>query len=143
MFSIISSDTIVNIHPDLTLTAVRKLFPHDRPVYPAGQLAQRHQASVEILPCQAFKIDFKGPWTAPDGTPTRSLSGNLHTFTDFDLIADYAFAACAPNRRGILKHLQKLKSFAFCHTGDRLCALYSDTIFFTESIHQSPASNDT
>ena len=82
-------------------------------------------------------MDFKGPWTAPDGTPpTRSLSGNLYTFTALDLVADYAFVACAPNRCGIIKHLHKLKSFAFRHTGNCLRALYSDTEFFTESIHQ-------
>ena len=140
MLSIISSSSIVNIHSDLTPTAVRKFFPYDFPACPAGQLAQRHQASVETipytLPGEAFKIDFKGQWTARDGTPTRSLSGNLYTFTAFYLVADYAFVACAPNRRGILKHLQKLKPFAFRHTGNRLRALYLNNEFFTESIHQ-------
>ena len=67
------------------------------------------------------EIDFKGPWTASDGTSVRSLSGNLYTFTALDLVVDYAFVACAPNRRGIIKHLQKLKNFAFRHTGNRLC----------------------
>ena len=70
MLSIVSSSSIVNIHPDLTSTAIRKFFPYDCPAYPAGQLAQRHQASVEIisyiLPGQVFEIDFKGRWTAPD-----------------------------------------------------------------------------
>ena len=81
MLSIISSDSIVNVHPDLTQIAVRKFFPYDCLARPAGQLAQRHQASVELisytLPGQAFEIDFKGPWTAPNGIHTRSLSGNL------------------------------------------------------------------
>jgi len=147
MLSIVSSSSIVNIHPDHTLTAIRKFVPHDCPACPTGQLAQRYQASVEIipytLPGEAFEIDFKGPWTAPDGTSTRSLSGNLYTFTTLDLDADYAFLACAPNRRGIIKHFQKLKSFAFRHTGNRLCALYSDTEFFTDSIHQCAAYDDT
>ena len=97
------------MHPDLTPTAIMKFFPYDCPACPAGQLAQRHQAAVEVipytLPCQAFEIDFMGPWTAPDGTPTRSLSGNLYTFTALDLVADYAFVACTLNRRGIIKHL--------------------------------------
>ena len=88
------------------------------------------------LPGEAFEIDFKGPWTAQDGTPTRSLSGNLYTFTALDLVADYAFLACAPNLRGIIKHFQKLKNFAFRHTDNHLCAIYSDNEFFTESIHQ-------
>jgi len=117
------------------------------PACPAGQLAQRHQAYVEIipytLPGQAFEIDFKGPWTAPDGARTRSLSGNLYTFTAFDLVADYAFVVCAPNCRGIIKHLQKFKSFDCRHTGNRLCALYSDTEVFTEPIQQWAASDDT
>jgi hypothetical protein len=133
------------MHPDLTPTAIRKFFPYGCPACLAGQLAQRHQAAVEVipytLPDQAFEIDFKGPWTAPDGTPTRSLSGNLYTFTALDLVTDYAFVACAPNRRGFLKHLQKLKNFAFRHTGNRLCALYSDNEFFTESI-RTWANND-
>ena len=140
MLSIVSSSFIVNMYPDLTPTAIRKTFPYDCPACPAGQPAQRHQASVEIiqytLPGQAFEIDFKGPWTAPDGTPTRSLSGNLYTFTALDLVADYAFVACAPNRRGIIKHLQKHKIFAFRHTVNRLCAIYSDNEFFSESIRQ-------
>ena len=127
MLSIISSDSIVNMHPDLTPTAIRKFFPCDCPACPSGQLAQRHQAFVEpipyTLPSEAFEIDFKGPWTALDGTPTRSLSGNLYAFTALDLVADYAFVACAPNRRGIIKHLQKPQSFAFRHTGNRLRAL--------------------
>ena len=147
MLSIISSESIVNVHPDLTPTAVRNFFPYDCPACPAGQLAQRHQASVEIiphtLPGQAFEIDFKGPWTAPDGTHTRSLSNNLYTFTALDLVADYTFVACAPNCRAIIKHLQKLKTFAFRHTGNRICVLYSDTEFFTEPIHQWAASDDT
>jgi len=109
MLSIVSISSIVNMHPDLTPTAIKKFFPYDCPPCPAGQLAQRHQASVVIipytLPGQAFEIDFKGPWTAPDGTPTRSLSGNLDTFTALDLVADYAFVVCAPYRRGIIKHL--------------------------------------
>jgi hypothetical protein len=79
---------------------------------------------------------LKLPWTAPDGTHIRSLSGNLYTFTALDLVADYAFVACAPNRRGIIKHLQKLQSFAFRHTGNRLCALYTDNEFITEPIQQ-------
>jgi hypothetical protein len=95
------------------------------------------------LPGEAFEIDFKGPWTASNETPTRSLSGNLYTFTVLELVADYAIIACAPNRRGIFKHLQKLKSFAFRHTGNRLRALYSDNEFFTESIQQWAASDDT
>jgi len=56
------------------------------------------------LPGEAFEIDFKGPWTARDGTPTRSLSGNLYTVTALDLVADYDFVSCAQNRRSILKH---------------------------------------
>ena len=109
-------------------------------------LANLH-AFVETIPYtllgEAFEINFKGPWTAPDGTPTRSLSGNLYTFTALDLVTDYAFVACAPNRRGIIKHLQKLKNFAFRQTGNRLPALYSDNDFFTESIHQWAASDAT
>jgi len=131
VLSIISSSSIVNIHPDLTSTAVRKFFPYGCPACPAGQLAQRHQALVEIipytLPGQASAIDFKGPWTASDGTPTRSLSGNLYTFTDLDLVADYAFVAYGPNRCGILKNIQKLKSFLFA-----IMAIVSE--FFTDSI---------
>jgi hypothetical protein len=136
MLSIISSDSILNVYPDLTPTAVRKFFPYDCSACPAGQLAQRHQASVEIipytLPGQAIEIVFKGPWTAPDGTLTWSLSGNLYTFTALELVVDNTFVACAPNRHGIIKHLQELKSFAFRQTGNRICALYSDTDFFTE-----------
>ena len=50
----------------------------------------------------------------------RSLSGNLYTFTATD-----AYIACTPNRRGIIKELQKLQSFAFRRTKIRLSALYS------------------
>ena len=61
MLSIVTSSSIVNMHPDLTPTTVRNFFPHDCPACPAGQLAQRHQADVEVipytLPGQAFEID--------------------------------------------------------------------------------------
>jgi hypothetical protein len=42
MLFIVSSTSIVNIHPDLTPTAVRKFFPYECPACPAGQLAQRN-----------------------------------------------------------------------------------------------------
>ena len=38
---------------------------------------------------------------------------------------------------------RNLESFAFCRTGNRLCALYSDTEFFTELIQRWAASDDT
>ena len=65
ILSIVTSSSIVNMHPDLTPTAIRKFFLYDCPACPVGQLAQRHQAAVEVipytLPGQAFEIDFKGP----------------------------------------------------------------------------------
>jgi hypothetical protein len=36
MLSIVTSSSIVNMHPDLTPTAIRKFFPHDCPACPAG-----------------------------------------------------------------------------------------------------------
>ena len=98
----------MNIIPNLTPTAIRKFFPYDCSACPARQLTKRYQVDVEVIPYTLPGQAFKAPWTAPDGTPTRSLSGNLHSFTALDLIADYAFDACASNRCGIIKHLQKL-----------------------------------
>jgi len=57
MLSIISSDSIVHMHPDLTPTAVRKFFPYDCPACPACQLAQRHQASLSIKSDDGEVID--------------------------------------------------------------------------------------
>jgi len=86
------------------------------------------------LPGQAFEIDSKGLWTAPDGTITRSRSSNLYIFTAVDLVSDYAYVACTPNCRGILKQHQKPKPVAFRRTGNRLCAFYLDTEFFKERV---------
>ena len=87
-----TSDSIVNLNADLTPATVQKFFPHNCQACLARHLAQRSSASVDIIPYtllgQAFKIDYKGPWTAPDGTPTRSLSGNLYSFTALNLVTN-------------------------------------------------------
>ena len=94
MLALDSSYSIVNLHPDLISTTVRKYFPHNCPACPDGQLAQQSSASVNnipyTLPDQAIAIDFKVPGTAADGTPARSLTSNLYTFTALDFVTDYA-----------------------------------------------------
>jgi len=63
MLEIVSSDSIVNLHRDLTRTTVRQYFPNKCPACLAGQLSQRSPASVDnipyTLPGETFKIDFK------------------------------------------------------------------------------------
>ena len=138
MATLVSHSTprkVLNFPTHLTHAVIRKHFPISCPDYPSGNLQRRFSMFTLVSSSDIgaeWELDYKGPWTGPDGKRAPTYRKELYSLTAIDSASKFIKTRLCINRVGVIQHLEEIRLFV-AEKGRTLRILRTDNEFLTSA----------